>query len=100
MKRLHRFRSYGLLFWMMLWLLALPARGQLELLPDEKPQWAFAGETGKISLVWHNIGRTPVEVEIRTRLYQASAATAMPISEQPGKACACFLDKRFSTRHG
>jgi hypothetical protein len=61
------------------------ARAQLEILPDKEPPRVFAGEGRRISILFHNPGGTPVSADLRTRLYQTSSATAMPLSETPWK---------------
>jgi hypothetical protein len=58
---------------------------QLELLPDKEPQCVFAGEARKIAIVWRNDGDRPVDIELRTRLYQTSSATAVQLGEAPWK---------------
>ena len=61
------------------------ARAQLQLLPDREPPRVFAGDARKITVIWHNAGDKAVDTEIRTRLYQASSATAAPLSEKAWK---------------
>jgi hypothetical protein len=61
------------------------ADARLQLLPDQEPQRVFAGEARKITVVWHNAGDQSAGADVRTRLYQASSATAAPLSEKPWK---------------
>lgn len=60
-------------------------RAQLQLLPDQETQRVFAGDTRIISVTWHNAGAKSVGADVRTRLYQASSATATPLSEKTWK---------------
>jgi hypothetical protein len=61
------------------------ARAQLQLIPDKEPQRVFAGEVRKVALVWHNPGGEIATADVRARLYQASSATAAPLSEKAWK---------------
>jgi hypothetical protein len=61
------------------------ALAQLQALPDKEPQCVFSGEGRKISVLLHNAGGDPVEAALRTRLFQASSATAAPLGEAPSK---------------
>jgi hypothetical protein len=74
------------------WILLAMAAGwpgaacaQLQLLPDREPQQVFAGDARKITVTWHNAGDKSAGAEVRTRLYQASSATAAPLSEKSWK---------------
>jgi hypothetical protein len=74
------------------WLLLVLAAGwpgvacaQLQLLPDQEPQRVFAGDARNITVSWHNAGDKSADANVRTRLYQASSATAAPLSEKPWK---------------
>ena len=72
-------------------LAALPpsiARAQPEALPDKEPQRVFAGEARRIAVVFHNPSGSPADADLRTRLYQASSATAIPLGEAPWKRLA------------
>ena len=55
---------------------------QLQLLPDHELQRVFAGDARKITVIWHNAGDKTAGADVRTRLYQASSATAAPLSEK------------------
>jgi hypothetical protein len=61
------------------------AQAQLQLLPDREPQRVFAGEARKITVVWHNVGDRIADIDVHTRLYQTSSATAAPLSEKSWK---------------
>lgn len=74
--------------WMLLLLAACwsgIADARLQLLPDREPQRVFAGDARKVTVVWHNAGDQSAGADVRTRLYQASSATAAPLSEKPWK---------------
>jgi|ERR1017187_1256509 hypothetical protein len=74
--------------WLLLLLAAcwpVVACAQLQLLPDQQPQFVFAGEARKIIVTWHNAGDKSAVADVRTRLYQASSATAVPLSEKAWK---------------
>jgi hypothetical protein len=60
-------------------------RAQLQLLPDREPQRVFAGDARKVTIIWRNTGDRTADIEVRTRLYQASSATAAPLSEKTWK---------------
>jgi hypothetical protein len=45
----------------------------------------FGGGAAKIATVWRNDDTTETVAEVRVRIYQASSATAAPISERPWK---------------
>ena len=61
------------------------ALAQLQLLPDQQPQRAFAGDARKIAVVWHNDGDNTAEAEIRARIVQTSSATTVRLGETPWK---------------
>src|ERR1039458_8627212 len=61
------------------------ASAQLQLLPDREPQRVFAGDARKITVTWRNAGDKNASADVRTRLYQASSATAVPLSEKNWK---------------
>ena len=61
------------------------ARAQLQTLPDKEPQRVFAGEGRRITVLFHNPGGSPASADFRTRLYQASSATALLLGEAPWK---------------
>ena len=61
------------------------ACAQLQLLPDKEAQRVFAGDARKITVTWHNAGDKSAGAEVRARLYQASSATAAPLSEKAWK---------------
>jgi hypothetical protein len=77
--------------WSGTWLLAvmfangiITAHAQLLLLP-EPPQVVFAGNERTVNLRWHNTGAKTAEVDVRTRIYQTSSATAVPVSDTAWK---------------
>jgi hypothetical protein len=79
---LHQFTA------LILFLATLPpsaARAQLQTLPDKEPERVFAGKGRKITVIFYNPGGSAVKADLRTRLYQASSATAMPLGEAPWK---------------
>jgi hypothetical protein len=57
----------------------------MQALPDKEPQCVFSGTERKITILLHNPGANPVEADLRIRLYQASSATAAPVSEAAWK---------------
>ena len=77
--------SLGLFFFALAGASPRIAHGQLELTADKEAQRVFAGETRKITVIWHNPGDQDASGEIRLRLYQAGSATAAPLSEKPWK---------------
>ena len=58
---------------------------QLQVVTNTEPQRAFAGAGREVSVRLHNAGASPVAADLRTRLYQASSATAAPLGEAPWK---------------
>jgi hypothetical protein len=75
-------------FWLVSLLAVCPItlRAQLAWVPEEAPQMVFAGEAGQIRVTFSNPTDKTVEVQICTRLFQASSATAMPLDQaQPWK---------------
>jgi hypothetical protein len=74
--------------WLGILLAACPTTlwAQLEWIPEDAPQVVFAGEGRKIRVTFNNPAGKTVEVQFRTRLLQASSATAMPLGQaQPWK---------------
>ena len=70
----------GVILWPLL------AYGQLELLPNESPPAVFAGRPTTIKALFRNPTDAPVELEVSTRLFQASSATLVPLGDtQPWK---------------
>jgi hypothetical protein len=61
------------------------ADAQLQLLPDMKPQYVFFADGINISVTLHNSGGQNFNGEIRARIYQASSATTVLLSENPWK---------------
>jgi hypothetical protein len=59
--------------------------GQLTITTNVEPQRVFAGEARKITVTWHNAGDKSASADVRTRLYQTSSATVVPMSEMPWK---------------
>jgi hypothetical protein len=66
---------------------ALPfaLRAQLQLVTNSEPQSAFFGAAKNISVTFHNSGNQDFEHGIHTRIFQASSATAVLLSENPWK---------------
>ena len=61
------------------------APAQVKVLRDDEPQCVFSGKEEKIKVLVHNPGASPVVADLRSRLYQASSATAAPLGETPWK---------------
>jgi hypothetical protein len=59
--------------------LTLSAQAEFECLPEPVPQTIFAGMPQKIKATFRNTGEKPVEIDLRTRLFQVSSATMMPL---------------------
>jgi hypothetical protein len=58
---------------------------QLEIVTNAEPQSVFFGAAKNISVTLHNPGGQDFENEIRARIFQASSATAVLLSENPWK---------------
>lgn len=71
--------------WLLMALFAGAAQAQLQLLPDAQPLSVFGGATQIVNLHWHNSGNETVSVEIRTRIYQTSSATAVLVNDAAWK---------------
>src|ERR1700719_2380775 len=69
------------------------ARAQLHLMPDKELQTVFTGNAQKINVVWHNVGDKTVDADIRVRIFQTSAATAVQLNEVPWKKLQVFPDQ-------
>jgi hypothetical protein len=61
------------------------AHAELQTLPDQNPQRVFVGEGRRINVLFHNPSNRPLNADLRTRLFQASSATAIPLGEAPWK---------------
>jgi hypothetical protein len=57
----------------------------MQALPGNEPQWVFSAKERRITILLHNPVANPVEADLRIRLYQASSATATPVSEASWK---------------
>jgi hypothetical protein len=68
------------------WLGLSAARGQFEVASQETPVITFSGTNRSLPVTVHNPGSASIAAEVRTRLYQASTATAAPFREAPWKA--------------
>ncbi len=67
-------------------LFTVPVFAQLEIVPDDQPQAVFADKPQTVRLVIHNKADKQMDADMTTRLFQATAATAVPIGEaQPWK---------------
>jgi len=64
---------------------AAVAKAQLQLVPDKEPEQVFSGNARKVTTVWHNAGDKTAGYEICARIFQASSATAVLLSENPWK---------------
>jgi hypothetical protein len=65
--------------------LPLDTHAELEIVSDVEPQSVFAGQTNKIPVVFHNSGDQIFNDEVRTRILQASSATAIRLGEASWK---------------
>jgi len=74
-------------FFLALVFCALPfaMQAQLQLITNAEPQSIFFGEGRSISVTFHNPGDKDFENQIRARIFQASSATAVWLSENPWK---------------
>ena len=61
------------------------AYGQLEMIANKEAQCVFAGDARNISVTLHNSSGKNFNDEIRTRIFQASSATTVLLSEIPWK---------------
>ena len=57
------------------------ARGDVELVSDQPPQAVFAGRVLSVPVAFRNSSGINSEANLRFRLYQASAATLLPLAE-------------------
>jgi hypothetical protein len=64
------------------------AHAQLQVLPAAEPLDVFAVKQQALPIRLHNAGASPVEAAIRSRVYQASSATAAPLGEASWKTLA------------
>ena len=62
-------------------LLISTALAQLELLSPEQPPAVFGGGTRTILLTFRNPGERLIETSLKTRLFQLTSATRMPVGE-------------------
>ncbi len=60
--------------------LAGAAQAALQLVPGDKPASGFGGEPSSISVTFSNSADQDFNSEIRTRIFQTSSATAVPVS--------------------
>jgi hypothetical protein len=60
-------------------------RAQIELVTNSTPQCVFFGDARSISATFRNPGERDFGNDIRTRISQASSATAVPLSDRPWK---------------
>ncbi len=67
------------------WAVALAACADLSVVPDTEPQSVLGGDVRKIAIRLRNAGDQPVAAELRSRLLQASSATAVRLGEAPWK---------------
>jgi hypothetical protein len=63
----------------------LASYSQLQLLSTNETQEVFGGAPCRVAVTWHNAGGTPLDLSLRTSLYQASSASAIPLGETPWK---------------
>ena len=66
-----------------MWLLwfANCALAQLQILTPEQPSAVFGGEMRVVQITFRNTGERPIETPLRTRLFQLTSATRMPVGE-------------------
>ncbi len=60
---------------------ARTAPAEVEVISDQTPPAVFAGSKQGVSVQLRNLAAQPVEIDLRYRLYQASAATLAPFGE-------------------
>ncbi len=77
--------SLGLIFFALTGAAVRTAYGQLELTADKEAQRVFAGDARKVTIIWHNASDQNASADVCARLYQASSATAAPLSEKAWK---------------
>lgn len=61
------------------------AFGEPRLATNDTPQKVFAGHARQISVTWKNSATESLQVDLHTRLYQTSSATAVPVEDSPRK---------------
>ena len=54
---------------------------QLQILTPEQPSAVFGGEMRVVQITFRNTGERPIETPLRTRLFQLTSATRMPVGE-------------------
>ena len=59
----------------------IPAFAQLEILPAEQSPAVFGGDTRLVQVVFRNSGEGSIKTALKTRLFQLSSATRMPVGE-------------------
>lgn len=67
------------------WAVAFAACAELSVVPAPEPQSVLGGDIRKIAIRLCNAGNQPVAAELRSRLLQASSATAVRLGEAPWK---------------
>ncbi len=80
----HRYAMTLPLVWLLLGV-AVQAATQLELLGEKHFQSVFGGQPQTLEVRWRNSANRIVSADIRTRIFQASSATAVLIEERPWK---------------
>jgi hypothetical protein len=73
------------LFLIPLVLAVYSATGQPQLVTNETPQKVFAGRARQISVTWKNSATESLQVDLHTRIYQTSSATAVRVEDSPWK---------------
>jgi hypothetical protein len=61
--------------------LAATTAQQLEILGADQPSAVFGGEMGVVQITFRNSGERSIEMPLKTRLFQLSSATRMPVGE-------------------
>jgi hypothetical protein len=61
------------------------AMAGLELVSEKVPLRVFSGGVRTVPVVWRNTGDRPASLSLSRRFYQASSATAAPLSQTPWK---------------
>jgi hypothetical protein len=60
-------------------------RAEVQILPAREPERVFSGGVRTVPVVWRNSSDLPTNLTLSMRLYQASSATAAPLTLTPWK---------------
>ncbi|MBI4023450.1 MAG: hypothetical protein HY360_00620 [Verrucomicrobia bacterium] len=83
-----RLSKHALRHFLVVWLGAWPllSWSQVQVVPDETLPAVFAGAPQKIKILFRNPGEKTAQADLRTRIFQVSSATLMPVGDaQPWK---------------